>query len=97
NRLAQPGAEIPAQPVSIEGDPVMKDVRFYLEFPTKGTKKRSGKANTGHSGSVTAVLVGTQQITGSCGRWTATVEAISGLFEGMADSPVCGTAVAVDW
>ena len=34
----------------------MKDVRFYLEFPNRTTKKRSGKKHTGHSGNVFAAF-----------------------------------------
>ena len=30
----------------------MKDVRFYLEFPTRTAKKRSGRQHIGHSGNV---------------------------------------------
>lgn len=32
----------------------MRDVRFYLEFPNRSAKKRSGKLNLHHSGNVFA-------------------------------------------
>lgn len=35
----------------------MKDVRFYLEFPDRKTKKRSGREHKGHSGTVAALFV----------------------------------------
>jgi len=35
----------------------MKDVRFYLEFPSVGAKHKSGKANMGHSGNVFAAFL----------------------------------------
>lgn len=34
----------------------MNGYRFYLEFPTTYRKKKSGKDNKGHSGSVCAVV-----------------------------------------
>lgn len=34
----------------------MKNTRFYLEFPTRSAKKRSGKRHIGHAGNVFAVF-----------------------------------------
>lgn len=34
----------------------MKDVRFYLEFPTPAAKHKSGRTHTGHSGNVLAAF-----------------------------------------
>lgn len=46
----------------------MKDVRFYLEFPTRTAKKRSGKAHVGHWGNVFAAFIGNThyQQSGEC-------------------------------
>lgn len=33
----------------------MKGYKFYLEFPSAKVKRKSGKANTGHSGTVIAL------------------------------------------
>ena len=35
----------------------MKDVRFYLEFPSSTAKHKSGKGNLGHSGNVFAAYL----------------------------------------
>lgn len=35
----------------------MKDIRFYLEFPSKAAKHRSGKENKRHAGNVYALYL----------------------------------------
>jgi hypothetical protein len=68
----------------------MKDVRFYLEFPSATAKKRSGKSNRGHAGNVFAGFV--DQTFDSGGIWC--MEGVGALFE-YRDSPVCGTHAGV--
>ena len=70
----------------------MKDVRFYLEFPSRTAKKRSGREHRGHSGNVFAAF----DCMGN-GRFynpaTGNMEGLGGIFE-YADSPVGSTAAS---
>lgn len=65
----------------------MKDVRFYLEFPSRAAKKRSGKSNTGHCGNVFAVF-------------NNGLDPLTGYYEGIGavlyapNSPVASTATS---
>ena len=60
----------------------MKDVRFYLEFPTRTAKKRSGRQHIGHSGNVFAAVDS-----------TGNMEGLGGIYE-YANSPVGSTAAS---
>jgi hypothetical protein len=51
----------------------MKDVRFYLEFPDKTTKHKSGKQHTGHVGNVVAVYPETTWIANPVGMPAASM------------------------
>lgn len=70
----------------------MKDVRFYLEFPSVTAKRKSGKANAGHSGNVSAVIQA--NTFWRDGRFLR--EAVSGVFE-WPNSGVAGTAVSCEF
>lgn len=58
----------------------MKDVRFYLEFPDERTKRKSGRANHGHSGNVMALFENR-------------LEGLAALFE-YSNSPVASTGTS---
>lgn len=62
----------------------MKDVCFYLEFPSKQARKKSGKENTGHAGNVFAGFIGNPR-TQSGG-----VEGLGAVHD-FPDSPVAST------
>jgi hypothetical protein len=50
------GLDVESSADNVEGE-AMKDVRFYLEFPSRTMKHKSGRANTGHSGNVFALFL----------------------------------------
>jgi hypothetical protein len=67
----------------------MKDVRFYLEFPSHAAKKRSGKRNVGHSGNVFAAFNNPPNFV------NGTIEGLGSVFD-YPNSPVACTAAAPD-
>ena len=69
----------------------MRGIRFYLEFPSKTVKKRSGKAHAGHCGNVFAGFVGNGWHQGNGGKYL--LEGLGALSD-YADSPVCGTSAS---
>lgn len=64
----------------------MKDVRFYLEFPDRKTKKRSGREHKGHSGTVCALFYNNGR------NGSGNLEGLAGVFDDP-NSPVACTGV----
>ena len=69
----------------------MKGIAFYLEFPSKGIKKRSGKRHTGHCCNVFAGFVGNGWHQDHSGKYL--LEGLGAVYD-YANSPVAGTSAS---
>jgi hypothetical protein len=68
----------------------MKDARFYLEFPSRAAKKRSGKAHTGHAGNVFALNLEAQRME------PGHLEGVGAVFSDP-NSPCASTGCSREW
>lgn len=75
----------------------MKDVRFYLEFPTTTAKHKSGRGNTGHSGNVLAATCDEKGRYLRLGYPTGLDMDCFGAVYDYANSPVGSTSVSFDF
>lgn len=71
----------------------MKDVRFYLEFPTITAKRKSGRENKGHSGTVFAAFVDQTSYRSAGGYMQEGLSSVSAL----PNSGVAGTSASRDY
>lgn len=75
----------------------MKDVRFYLEFPTATAKHNSGRGNTGHSGNVLAATCDAKGRYLRPGYPTGLDMDCFGAVFDYPNSPTAGTSVSFDF